>query len=307
MTTRSALVAVLCGLVPLAVGSPVHAREAAGEGVRLRLGVMAEEPTKPDKLIQVYDALLSVLRARLAPGGIRVGELLICRDVEDLAAALRRGDADFVIETVFPTLLLRRRSGALEPALVVVRRGDREYRSVFFARKDDPIRTLKDLRGRTLVLQALRSTSAFALPRAELLREGLSLVPADHQGDPAAVRYSLAGAEINQAFWVANGRGDAGAFNRGDWDALPAGVRDRLRIFHETRPMLRGLLSFRTGLAARVRAAVEQALLGLHEDTEGARALQQAVGITRFERLTPQDRAGLRSWEGVLGPIAATP
>ena len=108
------------------------------------------------------------------------------------------------------------------------------------------------------MLQALRSTSAFALPKAELERAGIPLVPAD---DPRAgradARYVLALAEINQAVWVLHGKGDAGAFNEGDWAALPEKVRSQLRIFHETRPILRGLLSFRTGLDPAVRRSVE--------------------------------------------------
>jgi phosphonate transport system substrate-binding protein len=305
MILRSAAATVL-GTLWLATAAP--ARAAAAEPVPVRLGVMAEEPTKPDKLLQVYAGLLSVLRARLAPAGLQVGELLITRDVEELATALRAGHADFVIETVFPTLLLRRRRAALEPSLAVVRRDQREYRSVFFARKEDPIRTLADLRGRTLVLQALRSTSAFALPRSELLRAGITLVPADEpQHGPNAVHYTLAGNELNQAVWVASGRGDAGAFNEADWEALPAGVRDRLRVFHETKPMLRGLVSFRAGLDRRARAALEQALLDLHGSTDGAAALQKAAGISRFERLTPQDRSSLVVWEKLLGPSPSAP
>ena len=87
-----------------------------------------------------------------------------------------------MLESVFPMLTLRERSRNLEPSLLVVRRGEREYRSVFFTRQESPIRTLADLRGRTLVLQALRSTSAFALPRAELARAGIPLVAADEAG-----------------------------------------------------------------------------------------------------------------------------
>ena len=125
---------------------------------------------------------------------------------------------DFVLESVFPMLALRERSRSLEPALLVVRRGQREYRSVFFTRQESPIRSLADLRGRTLVLQAIRSTSAFALPRAELTRAGLRLVAADDAAaDPKAVRYVLALAEVNQAVWVLHAKGDAGAFNEGDW------------------------------------------------------------------------------------------
>ena len=123
-------------------------------------------------MLRAYGGMVARLRERLAPANVRVGDLVIARDLDDLSQRLARGDVDIVVETVFPTLVLQERSRCLDPALVVVRRGQREYRSVFFTRKEAPIRALADLRGRTLVLQALRSTSAFALPKAEMERAG---------------------------------------------------------------------------------------------------------------------------------------
>jgi phosphonate transport system substrate-binding protein len=174
---------------------------------------------------------------------------------------------------------------------------------VFFTRQESPIRSLADLRGRTLVLQAIRSTSAFALPRAELTRAGLRLVAADDAAaDPGAVRYVLALAEVNQAVWVLHEKGDAGAFNEGDWQALPEKVRAKLRIFERSRPIQRGLIAFRGDLAGATRAAVEQAMLALHEDEAGRKVLTHAAGITRFERLTPAERRAVLDWAPVLLP-----
>ncbi len=289
---------LLCGL---ALGGPAA---AAAAPTPVRFGVVAEEQNEPDRLLNVYGELLARLRERLAPAGLGVGDLVIARDLDDLSQRLVRGEVDFVIETVFPTLVLQERSRCLEPSLVVVRRGLREYRSVFFTRKEGPIQRLADLRGGTLVLQAVRSTSAFALPKAELEGMGLAVVPADDtRAGRGNVRYVLAGAEINQAVWVLHGKGDAGAFNEADWAALPERVRSQLRIFHEGRPIVRGLLSFRAGLDASTRRAVEETLLKLHEDEAGRAALAAASGVTRFERLTADDRAGLRRWAPILRPI----
>ena len=132
----------------------------------VHFGVIAEEPNEPDRMFTVYSPFIAELRERLAPAGIGVGELVIARDLDDLSQRLVRGQVDFVLESVFPMLTLRERSRSLEPSLLVVRRGEREYRSVFFTRQESAIRKLEDLRGHTLVLQAMRSTSAFALPRA---------------------------------------------------------------------------------------------------------------------------------------------
>jgi len=303
MTTLKRLLALLGLLTTVCGGWTAWAAAAAEPKTTVRFGVIAEEPNEPDRMFNVYSPLLAELRQRLAIAGIGISELVIARDLDDLSQRLSRKEVDFVLESVFPMLAMRERSRNLDPALLVVRRGLREYRSVFFTRQESPIRSLVDLRGRTLVLQAIRSTSAFAVPRAELARAGLRLVAADDAAaDPKAVRYVLALAEVNQAVWVLHQKGDAGAFNEGDWQALPEKIRAQLRIFERSRPIQRGLIAFRGDLAPATRRAVEQAMLALHEDEAGLAALAGAAGITRFERLTPAERQAVLAWAPVLLP-----
>jgi len=268
----------------------------------LRYGVVAQLAHEPGSMLRVYADLIAELTRVLAPQGIEGASLVIARDVPELSRLLARGEVDMVTETVFLTIDLQNEPlVSIEPRLAIVRRDQREYHTVFFTKREGPIRKLDQLVGRTLVLQAERSTSAFAVPRAELARFGIPMVPA---GQPKAPRnaafFVLAGAELNQAFWVLYGRGDAGAFNEGDWHRLPHKMRDDLVIFHETRPLLRGLLSFRRGLDAKVRNGAEKALLTLHEQEGGRAALEKADGITRLERLSPRDLAGLDDWRRVL-------
>jgi len=302
MNTRTASTLVLLGLLATGSAGPeARAAASAAPGLTVHFGVIAEDPNEPDRMFNVYSPFVGELRRGLAPAGVAVGELVIARDLHDLSQRLDRGEVDFVLETVFPTLALRERTHGLDPTLLVVRRGQREYRSVFFTRRASPIRRLEDLRGRTLVLQALRSTSAFALPRAELARAGLRLVPADEpDADTEAVRYRLALAEVNQAVWVLRQKGDAGAFNDSDWQALPEKLRTQLRIFERSRPIQRGLVAFRSGLAAAPRLAIEQVLLGLHQDAAGRAVLARARETTRFERLTPKEREAVLGWAPLL-------
>jgi phosphonate transport system substrate-binding protein len=274
----------------------------------LRFGVIAEEANEPDHMLRVFADLLAEMRKRLAPAGIGVAPLVIARDLSDLSLRLKQGTVDMVIESVFPTLELQERSGhALAPEFLVIRREQREYHSVFFARRDGGIKSLDDLRGKTLVLQAERSTSAFAVPRAELARRGIALVPSGQTArGRGSVFYLLAGAELNQAIWVLDGKGDAGAFNNSDWARLPEKVRNELVIFHETRPLLRGTLSLRVGLDPAIRRASEDVLLSLHKDPAGQNALASAAGITRFERLTPKDLAEIGEWRVALKGLSVS-
>jgi len=295
---------ILLGLLAAVSGPALAAPEPT---LTLRFGVIAEEPNEPDRMFNVYSPLLVELRKRLAPAGLGVGELVIARDLDDLSQRIARRGVDFVLESVFPMLALRERSRNLEPSLLVVRRGEREYRSVFFTRQESPIQNLNDLKGRTLVLQAIRSTSAFALPRAELTLAGLRLVPADDAAatDPAAVRYVLALAEVNQAVWVLHAKGDAGAFNEGAGRPLPKKTPPHPRFSNRPRPTQRGLIASRPARAAGPRRAVEDALLGLHQDAAGVAVLTNAAGVTRFERLAAAELRAVLDWAPVLLPSRA--
>lgn len=291
-----------CLLLFILSANALPLRAASSNTRELRFGVIAEEANEPDHMLRVFADLLAEMRKRLAPRGINVAPLVITRDLTELTQRLRQGEVDMVIESVFPTLELQERSGQkLRPHLAIVRRDQREYHSVFFARRNRAIKSLEDLRGRTLVLQAERSTSAFAVPRAELAHRGIGLVPSGQAtGSKGEAFYLLAGAELNQAIWVLNGKGDAGAFNDSDWARLPEKVRSELVIFHETRPLLRGALSLRVGLDPEVEHACEDVLLAMHKDAAGQSALASAAGITRFERLTAKDLADIGEWRLAL-------
>ena len=291
----AALLAVLWSEAGLAAAS-------GPKGTTVHFGVVAEEANEPDRMLRTYATLLAEMRKRLAPKGIEVAPLVITKDLNELSERLKQGQVDMIIESIFPTLVLQEQSGrALSPELAIVRRDQREYHTVFFALRTSGLKSLEDLRGRTLVLQAERSTSAFAVPRAELAKHGIALAPAGQTGAPkGAAFYILAGAELNQAIWVLNGQGDAGAFNDSDWARLPEKVRGELRAFHQTRPLLRGILSLRSSLAPETKRVCLEMLMGLHQDASGQAALTSAAGITRFERLTAKDLADLGAWRLAL-------
>jgi phosphonate transport system substrate-binding protein len=221
-----------------------------------------------------------------------------------MANQIASGEVDALIEGVMPTLIIEQRTQRITPDLVVWRKGQRQYHSVFFVRHDSPVTHLQELRGRTIVFEAPRSTSAYHVPRATLRSEGLTLVADEAtESGPEAVRYLFAGSELNQAYWVHRGIAEAGAFNDGDWERVPDTIRKDLRIIHSTRPLLRWLIAFASDLDPGVRAAVSEALTAAHQDEVGRAALQAASGIARFEHLSDADRADLAYWRTVLGEL----
>lgn len=268
----------------------------AADPVTLRIGVVSERHGQPDYTLIQYRPLVEILRQRLFERSIGV-ELLVAEDLNGLVRSAQRGEVDAVMESLFPTFALEHARVRLDLSLAAWRRGARDTHSVFFVRNDSPYHTLGDLKGRLLALESTRSTTAFALPRAELRRAGLVSVAADSARPPrGAVRYVLAGDETNQAYWVAGRKADAGAFNINDWNELPEKLRQELRIIHTTQPILRWVWSFRQDLPPPMKAAVAEVLLKLHEDPEGKAALEAARKIVQFDHIGDADRKHIAAW-----------
>lgn len=272
--------------------------------VAFRLGIINERPDKPDHALNQYGKLETYLRQHLAPHGIEVVKLVIAHDIDEMANKVANREVDALIEGVMPTLSIQRQTEKLEPTLLAWRKGQRQYHTVFFVRKESEILNLRDLRGRTIAFEAARSTSAYFVPRAELLAAGLSLAPAEDTGiDADRVRYRFAGSELNQAYWVHRGLADVGAFNNGDWDRLPEAIKQDFRIIHSTRPLLRWLLSFVAECDARIRQRVTDILVAAHHDGEGGAALEHAARIARFEPFSASDKESLDYWTEVLAKV----
>lgn len=274
---------------------------AAGAEAVFRLGVINERPERPSAALEQYGLLHDHLGQRLAGRGIRVGDLVIARDLNEMAALLDSGAVDALFEGVMPTLSLQRRTNRIAPALLVWRKGQRQYHTVFFVRGDSAIRDLQGLRGKTVVFESPRSTSAWFVPRVVLRANGLGLTPSEAGSpDPGSVRYLFAGSELNQAYWVQAGRAEAGAFNDGDWERIPLAIRQDLRLIATTPPVLRWLFSCSTSLEPWIRDAVADVLLAMHQDPDGRAALSAAEHIAKFEPLSAEDRAHLAYWSNLL-------
>ncbi|MCD9031532.1 phosphate/phosphite/phosphonate ABC transporter substrate-binding protein [Luteimonas sp. Y-2-2-4F] len=285
------------------------AHAPAGEGGALVLGRISDDPRQHYEQLR---PLLDYVVPRMREVGIVEGRILMARDPQQMAGYLRRGRVDWVTETAASAMLLERGAGAL-PLLVTERNGAGRYHTVFFVRRDSDVRSLEDLRGRSIAFQSRASTSAFVVPAVELLARGLRLelmVSPKDEPPPDAVGFVFGGSESNISTWVHKRLVDAGAFSDLDWarpDAMPPSFRRDLRIVHETPEYPRALEMVRADLDPRVRDRLRQVLLEAADDPEAAPALRHFFGATRFVPLAPADEGRLdyirRAVQRVAGEV----
>lgn len=262
----------------------------AGPAHVLVLGRISDDPKSHYAQLQ---PLLDYVVPRMREVGISEGRILMARDAQQMGSYLRRGQVDWVTETAGTAVALGLRSGA-QPLLLTERSGVRDYHTVFFVRRDSPLRTLEDLRGHTLALQNVASTSAYLVPVMTLLQHGQMpeiLSSAHDQAAPDTVGYVFARSELNIATLVHKRVVDAGAVSNLDWSdgrRIPAGFIRDFRAIHRTEPYPRAIEMVRAGLDPAVRDRLQQVLLEAATDPQAQDALQKFFGTSGFHRVDAQ-------------------
>jgi phosphonate transport system substrate-binding protein len=278
-----ALLLAVCACLPSAAAA-ADAGASSSDSHVLVLGRISDDPKTHYEQLK---PLLDYVVPRLADVGIREGRILMARDVQQMSSYLRRGRVDWVTETAATASLLEQRGGARR-FLLTERDGVSHYRTVFFARRDSGIRSLDDLRGRAIAFQNPSSTSAYYVPAAELLGQGLPLEillsPADRPS-PTAVGYLFARSELNISTWVHKRLVDAGAMSNLDWQnpqRVPLAFRRDFTQIGDTPPYPRAVEVVRSTLDSKVEARLREVLLQAAQDPDAREALLRFFKTTRF-------------------------
>lgn len=299
------LVSLCCGLLLAAFfvllparaqGVPAGVSPAPNDGADvLVLGRISDDPKSHYEQLR---PLLEYVVPRMAGVGIRSGRILMARDFQQMASYMRRGRVDWVTETSGNAVLLEQRAGA-RSILITERDGANRYHSVFFVRRDSPIRTLKDLTGHSVAFQSPYSTSAYYLPANMLLESGqrmeLLLSPMDRP--PAdSVGYLFARTELNITTWVHKRLVDAGVLSNLDWASpqrLPPAFAADFRIIAESQDVPRALVLTRAGMDPKIEARLRDVLMEASGDPDAGEAMRLFLGTSRFLPVTAEDRKAL--------------
>ena len=287
------LLCILLALLPSAraqVAAPVE-----DDASVLVLGRVSDDPKAHyDQLKPLLDYVVP----RMASVGIRSGRILMARDLQQMGSYLRRGRVDWVTETSGNAVLLERRANA-RSLLITERDGASRYHSVFFVRRDSPVRSLADLAGRSVAFQSPYSTSAYSLPASTLLEAGqkmeLLLSPMD-KPSPQAVGYLFARTELNITTWVHKRLVDAGVLSNLDWanpQRMPPAFVADFRVVAESQDVPRALVLTRGDLEPKVEARLREVLMEASIDPDAGEALRRFIGTSRFVDVSAEDRQSL--------------
>lgn len=160
---------------------------------------------------------------------------------------------------------------------LVQRAEDEKFRSVFIT-SDPEIKTLADLKGKTVSFGSQSSTSGHLMPRSALLQANI-----DPDKDFKRVAYS--GAHDATIAAVAAGKVDAGALNISVWDKFVADKKvdpSKVRVIFTTQPYFDYNWSVNADMPVALRDKLTKAFLSLSPATPEGKEVLDLQRATRF-------------------------
>lgn len=260
--------------------------------------VIGKVTSNPAKHYDTLRPIVDYVVAQMGDLGITEGKVLMAKDNEQMIEYLNSGQIDWITDTVFTAIEFEEQANA-ELLVRKWKKGVPDYHTIIFTRKDSGINTLEQLAGHTIAFEDKGSTSAYFIPAAVLLQNGLNLSPLDrpnHTPTDDSVGYVFSGAEINTSTWVHKKIVAAGAYNNLDWykdDHLPPMFREDFQIIHSTPSIPRAVEIVSASMDPKVKARLKDILTTMHEDPEAADVLKSYQKTSKMDELTPEILANI--------------
>lgn len=266
-------------LLPLSLVAPVA---WAMEGQMLVFGRVHDDPVRS---IRDRQEFVDYLAKKLAPLGISGGRILVVEKMQMLAQSLREGKVDLFHDSVVPTLVAQKLSGAV-PILRQWKYGEADYEGVIVVQKNSGINTLDDLKGKVIAFEEPHSTSASILPRMLLDEKKIKTFHMKSPGTkkPDAVNY-IYGTDGNSVNVLMTGRVDAATTVTREIERLKPEVRDALKVIAKTTSVPRQLIAVRKDLDPKIVKAMKDILTAMDSDPEGKGVLKRQQNTSKIDEI----------------------
>lgn len=173
---------------------------------------------------------------------------------------------------------------------LVQREEDEKFRSVFIT-SDPSIKTLVDLKGRTLSFGSASSTSGHVMPRSFMLDAKIN-------PDTDLKRVAYSGAHDATIAAVAAGKVDAGVVNISVWDKFVADKKvdvTKVRVFYTTPTYFDYNWTVHADMPAATRERLAKAFLDLNKNTAEGNAILELQRATRFIPTKAENYKGIEA------------
>jgi phosphonate transport system substrate-binding protein len=187
-------------------------------------------------------------------------ELIVTTDYSSMIEAMRFGRIEVAYFGPLSYVLAKSKAPGIEPFAVGISKGSPTYKSVIIALADGPVKSVADIKGKTMGYGDFASTSSHLIPRAYLARNGL-VAEKDY-------KFANLGAHDAVARAVLSGQVQAGGLSQEIFKALVAkGAIDgkKLVVLAESDPIPNYPMVMQGNLSPELKGQITAAFLDLKD------------------------------------------
>lgn len=243
---------------------------------KLRLVFIAYE--NPNQLMENVEPVVTYLEGALG----REIEHFAATDYAAVVEALRNGHADAGFMGPLQYVLAHHEAGA-RPILGEIYNGSSTYVSRIFVRKDSGIKTIEDLRGRSLAFVDPISSSGYMYP-LDIFRDR-KLIRSRDDADRFFKKIYFAGGDEQAIRAVLNRFVDAAGIGQYAYDLLRGDEKDQIVAIGESKPIPSHCVVVREGLDEAATEDLRSALLALNEGPN-RKLLQHLYSVDGYVAVT---------------------
>lgn len=277
----SALLLAACNRSPAPSHEPTFSPRSGDPTPEYVVGILPVH--NPARLLEIYGPIVDRLEAGVPDAHFR---LEASRNYDEFDRKLSQRKFDFAMTNPYQTLV-----AAGNGYRVFAKMGDdADFRGIILVRRDSGIRTVADLRGKTVCYPAPTALAATMMPQYYLHTHGL-----DVNRD---IETLYVGSQESSIMNVIRGRAAAGATWLVAWRAFTVEHPDlaaQLEVKWQTGSLPNNGWVARDDVPATVAAKVAETLLTLDRSAPG-RALLARIPVSRFEPATEQTYAPTREF-----------
>jgi phosphonate transport system substrate-binding protein len=251
MERRNFLLGCAIGGLGLAIGRA--AAQPVQNPANIRVALLPDE--NASTIIQNAQPLKKYLEQTLG----KTIEIIVTTDYSSMIEAMRFGRIEVGYFGPLSYVLAKSKAPGIEAFAVGVSKGSPTYKSIIIARADGPVKSLSDIKGKTMGYGDFASTSSHLIPRALLARHGL-IAGTDY-------KYVLLGAHDAVARAVQSGQVQAGGLSQAIFKSLVAkgSIDGKIIVLAESDPIPNYPMVMQGYLAPELKTAIKTAFLELKD------------------------------------------
>jgi phosphonate transport system substrate-binding protein len=230
----------------------------------------------PEQVVDDVEPVVAYLEKEL---GLTI-KYNVATNYAAVVEALKNNTADMGFMGPLQYVMAHAYAGA-RPILGEVYKGKATYTSRIFVRKDSGVKTLADLKGKSIAFVDPISSSGYLYPMELFKSEGL----VEKDASEFFKRIYFAGGDEQAIRAVYNGFVDAAAIGQFSFSLLRPEERDEVIFVGESKPLPSHCVVVRKGLGVEKTSALQNALLKI-QDGPNKGLLKNLYGVDGYVKVT---------------------